>query len=100
MKISMKEFEEAKIAERGRNRPLDQKILDFLREDEDFAHEISDIIMALKPDIKIPENSKFEKVMVAIYGLNYSNTFNKLEKEGKIQKTVRDNEIYYAIIKK
>ena len=94
----MKEFEEAKSAEEYRKRPLDQRIVDILKQNNDSAYELIDIIEMLEPTLP-KGNSGLDMVWGVALGINYDKALSKLETEGKIRKVPLKNGTYYTLAK-
>lgn len=98
MKISRKELDEFERAKKERIKPLNQKILDFLRQNIDSAFELNDIMKALEPEYVTSSGSNFDRILVITDTLLYASELNKLGKHDKI-KSVRHGSktFYYAI---
>ena len=98
MKISMKEFEEAESVKKDRERPLDQRIVDILKQNNDSAYELTDIIEMLEPTFP-KGNSGLDMIWGIALGINYVKALSKLETEGKIRKVPLKNGTYYTLAK-
>ena len=98
MKISMKEFEEAKSVEKYRKRPLDQRIVDILKQDNDSAYELTDLIEMLEPTLP-KGNSELDMIWGTALAINYVEALSKLETDGKIRKVPLKNGTYYTLAK-
>ena len=96
MKISMKEFEEAERAEAEQKRPLDQRIIYILEQNNDSPIEFIALIEMLEQ--KLPKGSSgLDNIWAIALAMNYSEALSKLQREGKIRKASLKNGTYYAL---
>ena len=99
MKISIKEIDEFERAEKEKLKPLDQKILDHLSQNNDFVFELNDIIVALQPEFSTSSGSVVDKVLTIANMLVYAKELDKLEKDKKIRKVLYKSKFYYTLEK-
>ena len=95
MKIDRKELEEA---EREQKKPLDQRIIDILKQNNDYAFELIDLIEMLETELP-KGRSGFDTIWALALGLDYTEALSKLETEGEIQKVSLKNSTYYTLAK-
>lgn len=96
MKISRKEFEDAK---RKQDTPLEKRILDFLGQNKD-AYELKDMIKALEPESVTNlglSGSPGLDFINPVTAMQFNDSLHKLEKEGKILKATSKGRTYYTI---
>ena len=93
MKIDRKELEEA---ERERKKPLDQRIIDILKQNNDYAFELTDLIEMLETELP-KGRSGLDTIWAVALGLNYTEALSKLETEGEILKVSLKNSTDYAL---
>ena len=99
MKISIKEIDEFERAEKEKLKPLDQKILDHLSQNNDSAFELNDIIVALQPGLSTSSESMVDKFLTIANMLVYGKELDKLEKDKKIRKILYKSKFYYTLAK-
>lgn len=97
MVINGEEFNQREMREKMSNEEmLKHSILEFLRQNPNSAYELSDIVIALKPEygtklefVKLKDIGSILCAGIAIY-----HVLNLLEKEGKI----KNADMYYMIV--
>ncbi len=95
---TMKEFDEIIKGNEEMNRPTNERILNFLTQNRNFAFEYFDLFAALKPNLaKKFGNLLFDGVRV-VELIRFSIVLDELEKEGKIRKACQGEETYYTIV--